>query len=207
VALVEAALLVQPEPLVAILAFFTVSVFLLLYLPFTPIAPFGAAVIVQPDSTLDVKVAPAFGMLSVIFLPLAESDQFPLVALVLMVSVPPSESVQPLMVGGADKGTVVDGELPVLPLAEKLVHDTVMGIESMSPLNVILVPLFSVPVTVTFGPSEAKAAVAVARTATAVTASVATSILRGLGIVTCTSYWLLVWSLLFSGSGLASVAQ
>jgi hypothetical protein len=192
VALVEAEVLVQPDPLVAIFAFLTVSVLFSLYLPFTAAAFVGAAVIVQPDSTLDVKVAPAFGMVSVIFLPLAESDHFPLVWLVLMVSVPPSESVQPLMVGGAFKGTDDDGELPVVPLAEKLVQETVIGIESISPLKVMSVPDLRLPVTVTFGPSVAKAAVAVARTATAVTASVATSILRGLGIVTCTSYWLLV---------------
>ena len=47
-------------------------------------------------------------------------------------SVPPELSVHPLMVGGAESGSVSEA-LVTLPLAEKLVHVTVIGIESMSP--------------------------------------------------------------------------
>ncbi len=62
VAAAVAVVLVHPEPLVGILPLVTVSVFEPLYLPFTLSAFFGAAVIAQPESTLDLNVAPAFGM-------------------------------------------------------------------------------------------------------------------------------------------------
>ena len=43
---------------------------------------------------------------------------------------------------------VLDFVLGILPLAVKLVHVTVIGTESMSPLKVMCVPVFSFPVTV-----------------------------------------------------------
>ena len=60
-AVAVAVVLVHPEPLVAILALVTVSVFLPLYLPVIFPAFVGAAVIVQADRMLDLKVAPSFG--------------------------------------------------------------------------------------------------------------------------------------------------
>ena len=65
-----------------------------------------------------------------------------------MVSEPPVVSVQPVMVGGAERVTVFDGEDGVIPLAEKLVQLTVMGIELMSPTKVMSVPALSEAVTV-----------------------------------------------------------
>ena len=61
VADVLAVVLVHPEPLVATLAFVTVSVFEPLYLPFILPAFLGKAVMVQPERMLDLKVAPSLG--------------------------------------------------------------------------------------------------------------------------------------------------
>ena len=93
---------------------------------------------------LDLKVAPAFGMLRVIVVFAIETDQGPVV---LMVSVPPDESVHPLMVGGAEASWWTDAGVGTLPLTAKLVQVTVIGIESMSPLKIMSVPVFSFPVT------------------------------------------------------------
>jgi len=148
VAVVVAVVLVHPVPLVGILALVTVSVLTPLYFPATPADPLGAAVIVQPEMMFDVNLAPAFGMVSVIvyglFEPLTDSFHVPVV---VMASVQPEESVQPLIVGGAESVTVSDGVLGVTALPEKLVQLTVIGTESMSPLNVILVPDLSAAVT------------------------------------------------------------
>ena len=83
VAEVVAVVLVHPDPLVAILALVTVSVFLPLYAPVTFTDPLGAAVIVQLDRMLDLKVAPSFGTtrVSVVFVPV--SSQLPVVLIVL----------------------------------------------------------------------------------------------------------------------------
>jgi hypothetical protein len=145
VAVDVAVVLVHPVPFVGILALVTVSVFVPLYLPVTFTAPLGATVIVQADRILDLNVAPSFGTLRV-------SVVFAIVAVqvpeVLMVSVPPDESVHPLMVGGAESGIVSDALLATLPLTVNVVQETVIGTESMSPLNVARVPVFSLPVTV-----------------------------------------------------------
>ena len=145
VAEVVAVVLVHPDPLAAILALVTVSVFLPLYVPVTFTDPLGAAVIVQLERMLDLKVAPSFGTtrVSVVFVPV--SSQLPVV---LIVSVPPELSLHPVMVGGAESFMVLDFVLGILPLAVKLVHETVIGTESMSPLKVMCVPVFSFPVTV-----------------------------------------------------------
>jgi hypothetical protein len=156
VADVVAVVLVHPVPLVGILAFVTVSVFLPLYTPFTPPAAVGSAVMVQLARMLDLKVAPAFGIPRVNALAAMVSFQAPEV---LMVSVPPDESVHPVMVGGAESFMVSDAGLVTVPLAENLVHETVIGIESMSPLKVMVVPAFRDPVIVVPAGKVAKAAV------------------------------------------------
>ncbi len=135
-----AVVLVHPEPLVGIGAFVTVTVFESLYLPFTLTDPDGAAVIVQPERTLDLNVAPSSGIFSFCVVDVSESFQVPVV---VIVSVPPEESVHPLMVGGDDSFTESVGDDGTVPLAEKLVQVTVIGIESMSPWKVMSVPDFS----------------------------------------------------------------
>ena len=106
---------------------------------------------VQAERMLDLKVAPALGASRVIFVAAIVIFHAPVV---VTVSVPPELSVHPLMEGGADSGRV-DLALVTVPLAEKLVHETVIGIESMSPLKVIAVPDLSEPVTVVPFGSEA----------------------------------------------------
>lgn len=179
VAVVVAVVLVHPEPLVLILAFVTVSVFLPLYLPFTPAAALGSAVMVQLDRMLDLKVAPAFGIPRVSVFAAMVSVQVPEV---VMMSVPPDESVHPLMVGGLESVTVSDFFFGTLPLAENLVHETVMGIESMSPLKVMSVPDFNDPVTVVPAGNDAKAAVEMPKTSATVPAT-ATMVLVSLDMV------------------------
>jgi hypothetical protein len=162
---VVAVVLVHPEPLVGIEAFVTVSVFLSLYAPFTLAGPDGAAVIVQPESTLDLNVAPSCGIFSFCAVDVSESFQVPVV---VIVSVPPEESVHPLMVGGDDRVTESDGDDGTLPLAEKLVQVTVIGIESMSPLKIMSVPDCSFAFTVVPAGRVADAAVARPQTSTPV---------------------------------------
>ena len=99
---------------------------------------------VHEDRMLDLNVAPAFGTLSVIVVFVNETDQVPVV---LMVSVPPDESLHPVMAGGAEAFMVEDAGLGTLPLITKLVQVTVIGTESMSPLKTMWVPVFSFPVT------------------------------------------------------------
>ncbi|MGB7052062.1 MAG: hypothetical protein WBG41_10880 [Acidimicrobiales bacterium] len=140
-----AVVLVHPEPLVLILAFVSVAVFEPLYLPFMLPAFVGKAVIVQEGRTLDLNVAPAFGAPRVIFVLAMVAVQVPVV---VIVSVPPDESVQPLMEGGDDSFMVSEAGLGTLPVTVKVVHVTVIGTESISPLKVRLVPDFRFPVTV-----------------------------------------------------------
>ena len=94
---------------------------------------------------LDLKVAPSFGTRRVIVVDDIVSVQVPEV---LMVSVPPDESVHPLMVGGTVAFMVSDAGLGTLPVAVNVVHETVIGTESMSPLKVTFVPVFSFAVIV-----------------------------------------------------------
>jgi hypothetical protein len=119
---------------------------------------------------LDWKVAPSIGTTRVKVVDAIIAFQTPVV---LMVSVPPDESVHPLMVGGTESLMVLDGVLGTLPVTVKVVHVTVIGTESMSPLKVTCVPIFSFPVTVVPAGKEANAAVETPKTS-APTATMAT---------------------------------
>jgi len=203
VALVLAVVLVQPDPLVLIFAFLTVSVLFPSKEPFTCAAFVGAAVIVQPGRMFDAKVAPAFGMVRVAlygFLLVTDRTHCPLVVLVVMVSDPPVESVHPLMVGEPVSGTESDGELPVVPLPEKLVQETVIGTELMFPANVMTVPPLRAAVTVTPGPSVAYAAVALTRMAATVAPSVTTSFFLCLSMLSYLLYWFVFLDSVLSGA-------
>ncbi len=133
------------------------SVFVPLYEPLMVATPAGAKMTVQPTNAVDVKVTPAIGTLS--FMAVADgscSFQWPFVALVVIVSVPPALSVHPPMVGGAifrfGPATVT------VPLVEKLWQTTVIAVEFMTPLNDIAVPGVSVAVTTVPTGSELDAA-------------------------------------------------
>ncbi len=126
-----------------------------------------------------MKVAPSFGTMRVIVVDAIVSLQVPEV---LMVSVPPDESVHPLMVGGAEAFMVSDAGLGTLPVAVNVVHETVIGTESMSPLKVTFVPVFSFPVIVVPAGWDAKAAVVTPNTSAPV-ATMATIVLVSLDMV------------------------
>jgi hypothetical protein len=138
---------VQPTPVIATgIAPDNESVFVPLYEPLMVATPAGAKVTVHPTNAVDVKVAPAIGTLS--FMAVTEgscSFQWPFVALVVIVSVPPALSVHPPIVGGAILR--VGPATVTVPLVEKLWQTTVIAVELMTPLNDIAVPGVRVAVT------------------------------------------------------------
>jgi len=117
----------------------------------------GAAIIEQPLRTLELKVAPFFGMLRVSVEPseATTSDQDPVA---LMVSLPPRESVHFEITGGAESFNVSDGLAGALPVAVNDLHVTRIGTPLIVPENVILVPFLSFPVTVVPALSDGLAA-------------------------------------------------
>jgi hypothetical protein len=137
----------SPAPIVGIAALETVSVPVAsLYEPTTGSAALGAAVITQPGRSVDVNVAPAFGMVRVnvngvvLF---SVSVHLPFVLLSVMVSVPPKSSEQPVIFGGLVRVTLYPAFAGTLPLDVKLVQVTTIGIPLISPLKVMSVPFFS----------------------------------------------------------------